>query len=175
MAVAGLDEQRLKQMAISLWRRGGMDSLVKVAPRGRSPNDVLNIGYCTTFKYVVGRTPAEMEAVVGLRIGSKLAGGASIFLVRPLPGPDTIPFERLYADAGRNSTAIKTAHPDYPPGLGSAPMGIGWAFATGASLSWRKSRQGKNSPTRSLNCLRQSKFSERSERSRIRRWLHAAL
>jgi hypothetical protein len=119
MAVAGLDEQRLKQMAISLWRQGGMDSLVKVAPRGRSPNDVLNIGYCTTFKYVVGRTPAEMEAVVGLRIGSKLAGGASIFLVRPLPAPTQFRLSGYTQTPEGISTAIKTAHPDYPPGLGA--------------------------------------------------------
>jgi hypothetical protein len=119
MALAGLDEQRLKQMAISLWRQGGMDSLVKVSPRGRSPDDALNIGYCTTFKYVVGRTPAEMEAVVGLRSGSKLAFGARIFLVRPLPGPTQFRLSGYTQTPEGISAAAKTPHPDYPPGLGA--------------------------------------------------------
>jgi hypothetical protein len=117
MALAGLDEHRLKQMAISLWHQGGMNSLVKVSPRGRSPND-LNIGYCTTFKYVVGRTPAEMEAIVGFRIGSKLVEGAAIFLVRPLPGPAQFRLSGYTQTPEGISTAIKAPHTDYPPGLG---------------------------------------------------------
>ena len=96
-----------------------MNSLVKVSPKGRSPNYAPKIGYCTTFKYVVGRTPAEMEAVVGLRIGSKLAGGASIFLVRPLPGPGQFRLSGYTQTPEGISTALKTPHPDYPPGLGA--------------------------------------------------------
>jgi hypothetical protein len=114
-----MDEQRIKQLAMSLWRRGGMDSLVKVMPRGRSPDANLNIGYCTTFKYVVGRTPAEMENVVGLRVGSKLTNGASIFLVRPLPGPTQFRLSGYSQTPEGISTAIKPHHPDYPPGLGA--------------------------------------------------------
>jgi hypothetical protein len=96
-----------------------MNSLVKVSPKGRSPNYALNIGYCTTFKYVVGRTPAEMEAVVGLRTGSKLATGASIFLVRPLPGPAQFRLSGYTPTPEGISTALQTPHPDYPPGLGA--------------------------------------------------------
>jgi hypothetical protein len=52
-----LDTAKLKSMAISLWKRGGMDTLVKAAPKGTTPNPALTAGYCTTFKYVAGRTP----------------------------------------------------------------------------------------------------------------------
>ena len=61
-----LDTAKLKAMAISLWKRGGMDTLIKVAPRGMTPNPAYTAGYCTTFKYVAGRTPAEIEEIVGL-------------------------------------------------------------------------------------------------------------
>ena len=62
-----LDAAKLKDLAISMWRRGGMDTLIEVAPRGLIPNPAYAAGYCTTFKYVVGRTPTEIEESVGLR------------------------------------------------------------------------------------------------------------
>jgi hypothetical protein len=114
-----MDEQRLKQMAIAIWRRGGMDSLVKVMPMRRAPDAQRNVGYCTTFKFVVGRTPAEMEAVVGFRAGSKLATGASIYLVRPLPSAAQFRLSGYTQTPEGISTAIRTPHPDYPPGLGA--------------------------------------------------------
>ena len=82
-----LDTAKLKSIAISLWKRGGMDTLVKVAPKGTKPNPALTVGYCTTFKYVAGRTAAEIEEIVGLSRGTKLASGADIFVVDPLPQP----------------------------------------------------------------------------------------
>jgi hypothetical protein len=48
------DTDVLKDLARSVWARGGMDALVKVCP---PDGDVLQKtgGYATTFKYVVGR------------------------------------------------------------------------------------------------------------------------
>ena len=112
------DENKLKAMAIALWRKGGMDTLVKVVPLGRTPNKDRTIGYCTTFKYVVGRTPAEMEATVGFRAGSKLAGGASVFLVTPLPNAAQFRLSGYSQTPEGVPTDVKAPHPDYPPGLG---------------------------------------------------------
>jgi hypothetical protein len=117
--MAQLDEAKLKQIAISLWRQGGMDTLVKVVALGRPWFTVAPVGYCTTFKYIVGRTPGEMEDVVGLRRDSKLAAGADIYLVRPLPQPSEFRLSGYTNTPEGVSTTIKPAHVDYPPGLGA--------------------------------------------------------
>ena len=83
-----LNEPVLKELARKLWKSGGENTLVKVAPRGMIPNAAMTIGYCTALKFVVGRTPAEMEAIVGFQQGGKLANGAEIFLIDPLPLPE---------------------------------------------------------------------------------------
>jgi hypothetical protein len=117
----GLDAGRLKAQVIELWRRGGMDTLVKIAPRGFSPSPGRNIGYCTTFKYVVGRTPLEMESILGFAARSKLANGAEIFLVRPLPAPHQFElrgYTQLPGGVPTNAPGY-TAHADYPPGAGA--------------------------------------------------------
>ena len=115
-----LDTAKPKAIAISLWKRGGMDTLVKVAPRGTTPNPAYTAGYCTTFKYIAGRTPIEIEEIVGLAKGSKLVGGADIFAVDPLPQP--VEFElRGYTQtpAGIATNAPGyIPHPAYPPGHG---------------------------------------------------------
>lgn len=116
-----LDIPRLKALAISLWREGGMNTLVKVAPKGTVPNAGFTAGYCTLFKYVVGRTPAEMEAIVGLAAGSKLLNGAEIFTCDPLPRPDQFELRGYTQCPGGISTDSPgyVPHPGYPPGLGA--------------------------------------------------------
>lgn len=116
-----LDGAKLKALAIALWKRGGMDTLVKVAPRGTTPNAAFTAGYCTTFKFIAGRTPAEMEDIVGLARGSKLAGGAEIFVVDPLPIPAQFElrgYSQCPAGVPTNAPGY-VAHPAYPPGLGA--------------------------------------------------------
>ncbi len=115
-----LDEGRLKAMAIALWRQGGGDTLVKVMPKGSTPDPTRMIGYCTTFKYVVGRTPVEMEANVGFAAMTKLAAGAEVFLVRPLPMPGQFLLKGYSQTPGGVSTSDPAyrGHPDYPPGQG---------------------------------------------------------
>jgi hypothetical protein len=115
-----LDTAKLKAMAISLWKRGGMDTLVKVAPRGTAPNPTYTAGYCTTFKYIVGRTPVEIEEIVGLARGSKLVGGADVFVVNPLPQPTQFElrgYSQTPAGISTNAPGY-IPHPGYPPGLG---------------------------------------------------------
>jgi hypothetical protein len=122
MPTAGtLDTAKLKAMAISLWKRGGMDTLIKVAPRGMTPNPAYTAGYCTTFKYVAGRTPAEIEEIVGLAKGSKLVGGADVFVVDPLPQPAQFElrgYSQCPAGVATNTRGY-IPHPGYPPGLGA--------------------------------------------------------
>jgi hypothetical protein len=118
---AAMDIQRLKQMAMDLWRRGGLDTLVKVMPFGTVPDPRLRIGYCTTLKYVVGRTPAEIESIVGLAPSTKLGRGAEVFTVRPLPGIAEFDLKGYTQTPGGVPTdsSVYVAHAGYPPGLGA--------------------------------------------------------
>jgi hypothetical protein len=116
-----LDEFRLKKLALESWRRGGLDSLVKVLPLGLKPDRERQIGYCTSFKFVAGRTPVQMEQVIGLRSGSKLAHGASIYRVVPLPTGGQFDLKGYTQLPGGMSTVDVgyQQHADYPPGLGA--------------------------------------------------------
>jgi hypothetical protein len=131
-----LDVASLKAMVIEMWKQGGVDTLVKVTPKGTVPNPSRSTGYCTTFKYIVGRTPSEIEQIVGLAIGSKLVSGADIFVVDPLPLP--VQFElRGYSQcpAGLPTDAPGyISHPGYPPGLG-APQ---WELSGYPQTGWTK-------------------------------------
>ncbi|HKM73406.1 MAG TPA: hypothetical protein VJX94_25655 [Stellaceae bacterium] len=114
--LSNFDARKLKAMAIEFWKRGGLDTLVKVCPLGTTPDPGRRTGYCTTFKFIVGRTPLEIEEIVGLARGSKLTIGADIFVVDPLPMPPQFEL-RGYSQC---PAGIPTnAHPGYPPGLGA--------------------------------------------------------
>ena len=114
------DEARLKTQVTEMWRQGGGNTLAKVMSKGLRPNDARMVGYCTTIKYLAGRTPAQMESILGFRQGTKLAGGAEIFLVSPLPAPDQFAF-RSYSTlpAGVAQVGGKVLNDDYPPGSGA--------------------------------------------------------
>lgn len=119
MSLAGLDESKLKAIALAMWRRGGMDTLVKVMPKAAIPSAARQIGYCTTFKFIAGRTPIEMEYIVGLRENTKLVAGAAIFIVTPLPAASGFSLRGYTQTPEGVSTHIKAPHPDYPPGAGA--------------------------------------------------------
>ena len=114
----GLDIAKLKEIAMSVWRQGEGSTLVKVTPKGFRPDPSRSAGYCTTIKYVLGRTPAEMEETLGFRKESKLAEGAEIFRVTPPPSAAQLELRGYSQTPEGISTAIKTPHADYPPGLG---------------------------------------------------------
>ena len=116
-----LDELKLKAMAIESWRRGGMDSLVKAMPKGTVPRPHCSIGFCTSFKYIAARTPAEIERIVGFAEGSKLLHGAEIFVVHPLPREHEFALCGYTQTPGGMSTSHEdyVAHPLYPPGVGA--------------------------------------------------------
>lgn len=111
----------LAPTVIALWKKGGGDSLVKVAPLGTVPDSRRPIGYCTTLKFVVGRTPAEMERILGLAPESKLGAGADIFKVAPLPRADEFEMKGYSQcpDGLPVDPEAGVTHPLYPPGLGA--------------------------------------------------------
>ena len=113
-----LDESRVKRSLIEMWRKGGGDALVKVLPSELAPDPSRPIGYCTQLKFVVGRTPLEMERAVGFRDNTKLASGAAIYLVTPLPWEHQFEYRGYSHTPEGIPTNVKSAHPDYPPGLG---------------------------------------------------------
>jgi len=76
------------------------------------------VGSCTSLKYIIGRTPEEMGRLVGLR--TKLALGASVYVVRPLPGPAEFNLRGYTQTPGGVATSDPkyVADPEYPPGEG---------------------------------------------------------
>jgi hypothetical protein len=110
----GFKESTLKKLAMENWEKGGGNQLVKVVSAERGASDEVR-GYVTELKYVAGRTPAEMERILGLPDG-ELAGGA---VVHKLDGTPTADQFRLRAYT--QLPAGKTYEPgeEYPPGLGA--------------------------------------------------------
>lgn len=106
---------------INLWRRRGPDTLVKVAPIGTRPDPYRAVAYCTTLKYIIGRTPAEMELILGFAPNSKLSGGVDVSTIEPLPRPDEFElrgYSQCPAGLATDDPAY-VSHPLYPPGLGA--------------------------------------------------------
>lgn len=73
--------ERRKLNAMEVWAQGGMKVLAKAMDVNLAPSADRHIGFCTSLGWLRGLTPAEMEYQVGLRIGSKLAQGAAVYLV----------------------------------------------------------------------------------------------
>ena len=119
--ISSLDVDRLKAMAIAQWRRGGMETLIKVMSKGFRPVPSRMVGFCTSFKYVVARTPQEMEPILGFARGTTLAAGAEIYLVRPLPTAAQFELRSYTYLPGGVATNAPAYHANsaYPPGLGA--------------------------------------------------------
>ncbi len=118
MANAGLDEDKLKQIVIAKWRQGGLDRPVKVVPRGQAArNDTA--GYISQDKFIKGRTPEEMEGILGFdaRPGQQyLDQGADIYHFARLPEPHEFALKGYTQLPGGAPWA---GHPQWPPGLGA--------------------------------------------------------
>lgn len=114
-----MDTERLKNTVIEHWSQFGPNTLVKVMPIGRKPAVSIPVGYCSSVKYVAGRTPAAIENIMGFRLGSKLAAGAEIYVVWPLPTSDQFDLRGYTHTPEGIPTDKKVPHPDYPPGLGA--------------------------------------------------------
>jgi hypothetical protein len=108
-----LDETKLKQLAIQKWSTGGSNGLVKIVSAERGALQKVG-GYITQEKYIVGKTPAEMERLLGLPAG-ELKNGASAMRLNRLPNPNEFEL-RGYT----NTPGGLPYNPGdlYPPGLG---------------------------------------------------------
>ena len=107
-------------MVIRMWRAGGGNTLVNVVPRGQTPNSQRMIGYCTTLKYVAGRTPEKMETILGFKAGTKLQDGAEIYRVDPLPAANQFEFRAYtYLPSGVAQIDGRVVNPLFPPGEGA--------------------------------------------------------
>ncbi len=113
------DRAVLKKRVLELWSGFQGDTLVKVMPLGANSIEGKNIGYCSSIKFIIGRTPTEMEAVLGLRARTKLQKGAEIYAVWPLPEPDGFDLKGYTNTPAGISTSVMKPNPDDPPGLGA--------------------------------------------------------
>jgi hypothetical protein len=113
-----IDEARVKKTIIEMWARGGGDTPIKIMSAGLVPRDDLDAGFITQLKFLRGRTPAQMEDIVGFRAGTKLRNGVDIYKLSVLPRPDQFMFRGYSYLSGGISSSEKPFHPDYPPGLG---------------------------------------------------------
>lgn len=118
MADQMFDDARMKETIIEMWRKGGGDAPAKIMPAGTVARGDRDSGYITQLKFLLGRTPAEMEAIVGFRAGTKLAGGVDVYSLPILPRAEQFMFRGYSYLSGGISSAEKPFHPDYPPGLG---------------------------------------------------------
>ena len=113
-----------------------VDTLVKACPHGTIPDPSRTTGHCTTFEFIVGRTPIEIEKIVGLARGSKLVAGADIFVVDPLSLPPQFELQgHSQCPSGvSTSTPDYVLHPGYPPGLGAPQWELSGYPQTGLKL-----------------------------------------
>jgi hypothetical protein len=89
------DERRLKQMAAVKWRLAPEEWPVNVVPLARAAERVVS-GYVTQLKCVVGRTPEEMERILGLR-RAELAKGAAVLWLGRLPDWEGVRAARVHS------------------------------------------------------------------------------
>lgn len=99
-----------------MWTLRGPTQIVKVvaAPAGGSPATEMG-GYITLGKFLLGKTPQQIEQALGLK-RDYLKNGARIYRFARLPLAQEYEYEltTLYPDG----LAFNPAHsnPDYPPG-----------------------------------------------------------
>jgi len=111
-----IDVRMLKQMVIESWKQGGGNRPVKIVSvqRGASPRVR---GYITQEKFVRGRTPEQMEKLLGLPEGelTTKGQGAIIEVLEQIPSEGQ--FELRGYTQRPGGKAFEPGEP-YPPGLG---------------------------------------------------------
>lgn len=127
VAAFALDEVKLKSLVIEVWN-DQRPTLVKVVSAERGPSAGVG-GYITNEKFIAGRTPAEMERILGLKRG-ELGDGAHVMRLNRLPTSEEFEL-RGYTNTPDGKTYVEgVSNPDYPPGLG-APQ---WQLKRGVQI-----------------------------------------
>jgi hypothetical protein len=125
--------------------QGGANQLVKVLPLSDGVPPAVS-GYVTQEKFLAGRTPSEIESMLGLPFGS-LRDGCRVFRLHRQPGPSEVVYELTtkYPD-GLAFTAMSDQR--YPPS------------DKGFVHQWRLTRRMSAMPLRQLEPLARYTVSE---------------
>jgi hypothetical protein len=113
-------EKKLKQLALQSMNRPGIHRLVKVVPHGRPPMTEVN-GWVTQEKFIIGKTPEEVEKILGFdgRPGQEyLPRGFDVYAIIELIKEDDFDLKGAYTylPQGREWDG---ADLKWPPGLGA--------------------------------------------------------
>lgn len=81
-----IDEAKVKEIIINAWNKGEGNQPIKVAPTELSDRQFVS-GYITQEKFVKGRTPQDMEKILGLEPGI-LGNGVTIYKLSETPKPE---------------------------------------------------------------------------------------
>ena len=115
-----------------MWSLRGPTQVVKVVPRpraGASPQTEVE-GYITLGKYLLGKTPQQIERALGLKSGD-LANGARVYRFTRLPQITEYTYELTTHHP--DGLAYNPAHSDprYPPGSRAIHQ---WRIKPGAKI-----------------------------------------
>jgi hypothetical protein len=116
-----VDENILKKEVIRSWSKGGFNRPVKIVSSERGPIGEVE-GYITQEKFVKGRTPSEIEKILGLKVG-ELRSGAFVMALMRLPKESEFSL-RSYSNQPGGCPFLEGGQ--YPPGQG-APQ---WQLTT---------------------------------------------
>ena len=97
-----------------MWSLRGPSQIVKVVPSGWNAPSQLG-GYITLGRFLLGKTPLQIEDALGLPSGF-LSGGARVYRFTRLPSIHEYEYELTALNPG--GLAYNPAHsdPNYPPG-----------------------------------------------------------
>ena len=110
--------QQARQTNLDSMIRWGAYSLVKVCPRGAIRNTISN--YVTNLPAISGKTPRQMEDVLGLRI-NQLSMGADVYRLLEIPAIDGF-LPRGYSTLVQGlalKIGLKSDGAGYRPGFGA--------------------------------------------------------
>ena len=97
-----------------MWSLRGPNQIVKVLPGGGTAASMLD-GYITLGKFLLNKTPAQIETALGLPHGH-LARGARIYHFTRLPRASEYDYELTAEFPGGLAFNPAYSDPSYPPG-----------------------------------------------------------
>jgi hypothetical protein len=110
------DWQREAHEAVrrEMWSLKGPNQIVKVLPAGGTAASILG-GYITLGKFLLIKTPVQIETALGLPHGY-LTRGARIYHFTRLPQASEYEYELTAGVSGRSGIQPGLQQPSYPPG-----------------------------------------------------------
>jgi hypothetical protein len=112
-----------------MWSLRGPSQIVKVVPSGGNAASQLG-GYLTLGRFLLGKTPQQIEAALGLRPGS-LAGGAKVYRFTRLPMMFEFEYDLTADNPGGLAYNPSYSDPNYPPGSRSIHQ---WTIKPGVQI-----------------------------------------